>query len=152
MPDPVALTAAAVAGAAVTAAALLSHRRPVKARVAETSDEDPRASGDPDAGSQLEFVDVCEAAARAKTERRIGGDLTRDYVDGADGVMAELLAAGHGTTPEEMELAYKAGGDDVELDSDSGNPLAHSADEMVDAHLPDDLQSGEDGQGDGGAS
>jgi len=69
-----------------------------------------------DAGKPISFVEVCEAAGRAKEERRSNGNLSRDYADGADAVMAELMEAGYCETPEEMRAAYLVGGEEVELE------------------------------------
>jgi len=68
--------------------------------------------------SDLIFEDVCRAAADAKLERRADENLTRDFTDGADAVMAELLDRGHGDSPEEMQAAYLAGGEEPELKVD----------------------------------
>lgn len=63
------------------------------------------------------FEDVCEAAARAKTHRQESDDdLNREFVDGADAVLGELMADGFGESPREMMTAYEAGGEDVEVD------------------------------------
>ena len=61
------------------------------------------------------FEEVCYAAARAKEDRRQEEHLSRDYVDGADGVLAELLTDAD-VTPEQMRTAYLAGGEEVELE------------------------------------
>jgi len=66
--------------------------------------------------SELTFAEVCRAAAAAKRDRRADENLNRDYVDGADGVMGELLDRGFGDSPEEMRTAYLAGGEDPELE------------------------------------
>jgi len=68
--------------------------------------------------SGLTFEDVCWAAADAKLERRADENLTRDFTDGVDAVMAELLSRGHGEKPEEMQAAYLASGDEPELEVD----------------------------------
>jgi len=65
-------------------------------------------------GTTLTFEEVCHAAARAKEDRRQEEHLSRDYVDGADGVLAELLTD-LDVSPEEMQTAYLAGGEEVEL-------------------------------------
>jgi len=62
----------------------------------------------------LSFEEVCHAAARAKEDRRQEEHLSSDYVDGTDGVLAELLAD-RDVSPEEMQTAYLAGGEEVEL-------------------------------------
>jgi hypothetical protein len=64
----------------------------------------------------ISFVEVCRAAGRAKTMRRSDENRSRNYADGADAVMAELMAAGYGETPREMRAAYQAAGEDPELD------------------------------------
>lgn len=69
--------------------------------------------GRPD-GTTLTFEEVCHAAARAKEDRRQEEHLSADYVDGTDGVLAELLAD-RDVSPEEMQTAYLAGGEEVEL-------------------------------------
>ena len=66
--------------------------------------------------SDLIFEDVCRAAADAKLERRADENLTRDFTDGADAVMAELMEAGYCETPEEMRADYLVGGEEVELE------------------------------------
>ena len=65
---------------------------------------------------RLTFEEVCRAAADAKLQRRTDENLTRDFTDGADAVMAELLDRGYGDTPEEMRAAYRAGGEEPELE------------------------------------
>lgn len=67
-------------------------------------------------GTTLTFEAVCHAAARAKEDRRQEEHLTSDYVDGTDGVLAELLAEMDAVSPEEMQTAYLAGGEEVELE------------------------------------
>lgn len=66
-------------------------------------------------GTTLTFEEVCHAAGRAKEERRQEEHLSRDYVDGADGVLAELLTD-LDVSPEEMQTAYLAGGEEVDLE------------------------------------
>lgn len=66
-------------------------------------------------GTTLTFEEVCHATGRAKEERRQEEHLTRDYVDGADGVLAELLTD-LDVSSEEMQTAYLAGGEEVELE------------------------------------
>lgn len=73
-----------------------------------------RRQGEPD-GTTLTFEEVCHATGRAKEERRQEEHLSRDYVDGADGVLAELLTD-LDVSPEEMQTAYLAGGEEVELE------------------------------------
>jgi hypothetical protein len=63
----------------------------------------------------LTFEEVCHATARAKEDRRQEEHLSRDYVDGADGVLAELLSELEDVSGEEMQAAYLAGGEEVEL-------------------------------------
>jgi hypothetical protein len=74
----------------------------------------------PGVDESVSFVEVCRAAGRAKTKRRSDENRSRNYADGADAVMAELMAAGYGETPREMRAAYQAGGEDVELDEETG--------------------------------
>lgn len=65
------------------------------------------------------FEEVCQAAARAKIHRRGEAPtdrLEREYIDGVDGVMAELMKAGYGASPDEMRAAYLAGGEEVEIE------------------------------------
>jgi len=66
-------------------------------------------------GTTLTFEEVCHAAARAKEDRRQEEHLSSDYVDGTDGVLAELLAD-RDVSPEEMQTAYHAGGEEVTLE------------------------------------
>lgn len=66
---------------------------------------------------QLTFTEVALAVGDAKESRRAEGNMTRDYIDGADAVISELLKEGYGDTPEEMETAYLAGGREVELET-----------------------------------
>lgn len=69
---------------------------------------------------ELTFTAVCRAAARAKNQRRAqapSDHLEREYVDGVDGVMAELMKQGYGDTAEERRVAYLAGGEEVELEA-----------------------------------
>lgn len=73
-----------------------------------------RRQGEPD-GTTLTFEEVCHATGRAKEERRQEEHLSRDYVDGADGVLAELLTD-LDVSPKEMQTAYRAGGEEVELE------------------------------------
>ena len=68
--------------------------------------------------SGLTFEDVCRAAADAKLERRTDENHTRDFTDGADAVMAELLERGHGDNPGKMQAAYLASGEEPELEVD----------------------------------
>lgn len=68
---------------------------------------------------RLTFEDVCQAAARAKQSRRTDQPeehLEREYIDGVDAVMAELMKDGYGDGPGELRAAYLAGGEEVEID------------------------------------
>lgn len=65
------------------------------------------------------FEEVCRAAVRAKINRieeNDPGDLEDNFIDGVDGLMAELMKDGYGEAPEEMRAAFHAGGDEVELE------------------------------------
>lgn len=97
------LIAAWAGGLLIGATAVLGYAR---RRLTEAADEEPGV---------LSFEEVCHAAARAKEERRQEEHLSRDYVDGADGVMAELLTD-LDVSPEQMQTAYLAGGEEVELE------------------------------------
>lgn len=96
------------------------------------------------AAETLTFQDVCEAVARAKTDRQRQGVLSDEYVSGADGVMLELMVE-HDLSVEAQRMAVLAGGIEVELETDASNPLARngSGDDGPDYHPPD-------GPGDGG--
>lgn len=59
----------------------------------------------------LTFTEVADAGLRAKEERRADHRLSREYIDGVDGLLAELMDRGYGTTQEEMSAAFQAGGD-----------------------------------------
>lgn len=84
-------------------------------------------------GPDLYFEDVCQTVAAAKWDRLTDDDveLTDEFVDGADAVMAKLLNQGYGDSPEEMRAAYLAGGETPTVEADADD---------VDLELEQDLE------------
>lgn len=66
----------------------------------------------------LTFEEIARAAAAAKLERRdeLPDHDRRQFDEGVDAVLAECLERDMDSGPEDLELAYRAGGEEVELE------------------------------------
>lgn len=151
MPDPLApleISLLALYGLGMFVVLLTATAYYLGYRLGDTSDGGPVADGG--AGETVTFADVCNAVARAKTDRQRQAHLSQEYVSGADEVLLELMVE-HDLSVGAQRMAVLAGGMEVELETDAGSPLARSADDFPQYHPPDGPGDGVgDAAGNGG--